>query len=211
MSSQSPTGAVNALLLQLWSPQAAKRRTAARTFRRLKIPATGPQLLAALKEEVEDPRNWEIQYQLIMAVGECGHRDALPFLLERLQVKREETMVGVALGDAIVRLSRSHEHDAAPILKLVEGPHRDLIDGAFRAMAMLRMVPSTAERSAILRFADHLETDDPLRLWVAAAAAGWDGEEVKTFLDRCRRSSREDVRSAAESSAAKKYRKWMPL
>jgi hypothetical protein len=211
MTPNSPTGAVDAMLRELHSPNPAKRRAAARMFRRLRIPSTGPALLEALRTEVRDPRAWETQYQLIMAVGECAYRDGLPFLLERLKLKRQETMIGVALGDAIVRLSRSHDHDIGPVLQILGGPDRDLIDGAFRAMAMLRMVPPPEAQTTIVEFADHLPPDDPLKLWAAAAAAGWHAKGVRGFLDRCRHSPRQDVRRAAEASSAGKYLHWTPL
>ena len=211
MSRISSHATLDALLARLIAPQAATRRTAARMLRKLKIQATGPSVLSALKWEINDPKAWETQYQMIMALGECGYAEALPYLRGLSKSPRSKTMLGVALGDAIVRLSREHEHDAAPVLEILAGPDRDLIDGAFRAMAMLRMVPLPEARAPILAFADHLPADDPLKLWVAAAAAGWEGTDVRGFLDRCRDSSREDVRKAAAASSAGEYLKWSPL
>jgi HEAT repeat protein len=210
MSRISSHKTLDALLQKLIAPQAATRRTAAKMLRKLKIKASGPAILSALKWELKDPKAWETQYQMIMALGECGHGEALPFL-RGLARSEQPALVGVALGDALVRLSREHEHDVAPVLEILNGPYRNQIDGAFRAMAMTRMVPPPDAREEILRFADHLDIEDPLRLWVAAAAAGWEGARVRAFLDRCRRSPREDVRTAAESSAAQKYLKWAPL
>jgi len=210
MSRISSHKTLDALLQKLIAPHAATRRTAAKMLRKLKIKATGAGVLSALKWELKDPKAWETQYQMIMALGECGYGEALPFL-RGLARSEQPSLLGVALGDAIVRLSREHEHDATPVLEILNGPYRGQIEGAFRAMAMTQMVPPPEARVEILRFADELAVEDPLRLWVAAAAAGWEGENVRGFLDRCRRSPREDVRKAAESSAAKKYLKWSPL
>jgi hypothetical protein len=211
MSRISSHATLDALLQRLIAPQAATRRTAARMLRKLKIKATGPGVLSALKWEMKDPKAWETQYQMIMALGECGYGEALPFLRGLTKAPRPQTMLGIALGDAIVRLSREHEHDVAPVLEILAGTDRDLLDGAFRAMAMLRMVPPPEAIESIVGFADHLPVDDPLRLWVAAAAAGWEGKGLRGFLDRCRQSPQKEVRDAAEASARGKYLKWAPL
>jgi hypothetical protein len=211
MSRISSHRTLDALLQRLIAPQAATRRTAAKTLRKLKIKVTGSHVLAALKWEIKNPKSWETQAQMILAIGECGYAEALPFLQGMAKSPRQHAMVGVALGDAIVRLNKNHDHDAAPVLEILAGTDRDLIDGAFRAMAMLHMVPSPDAIATIVGFANQLPVDDALRLWVAAAAAGWDGIAVRTFLAHCTRSTREDLRKAAEASAAKNYLKWSVL
>lgn len=208
MSRISSHRTLDALLQRLIAPQAATRRTAAKTLRKLKIKVTGSHVLAALKWEIKNPKSWDTQYQMILAIGECGYAEALPYLQGMAKLPRQHATVGVALGDAIVRLNRSQEHDAAPILEILGGTDRDLIDGAFRAMALLHMVPSADAIATIVQFADQLPYEDALRLWVAAAAAGWDGLAVRSFLAHCSRSPREEVRKAAEASAEKKYLKW---
>jgi len=209
MSRLSSHATLDALLQRLIAPQAPIRRTAARMLRKLKIKATGPSVLSALKHEIQEPRSTEPQYQMVMALGECGYGEALPFLRGMAKAV-QPPLIRVGLGDAIVRLARTHDHDAGPLLEILSGPDRDLIDGAFRAMAMLRMVVPPEAMATILQFADHLPINDPLRLWVAAAAAGWSGKGVRGFLDRCRNSEREDVRKAAEASSAGKYLRWSP-
>ncbi|MEV6973227.1 hypothetical protein [Kitasatospora sp. NPDC093806] len=62
---------------QLGHRLSPKRRSAATRLRRLADPAAGPPLLEALEREVRDSRTWETQYQMVMALGMCGHRPAL--------------------------------------------------------------------------------------------------------------------------------------
>ena len=209
MSPISSHATLDALLERLIAPQAATRRTAARMLRKLKIKPTGSAVLSALRAEIQDPKATETQYQMIMALGECGYAEALPFL-RGMAKAAQPPLIRVGLGDAIVRLSRTHPHDAGPVLEILGGPDRDLIEGAFRAMAMLHMVVAPEAMASILEFADPLEVDDPLRLWVAAAAACWESKGVRGFLDRCRHAPREDVRKAAEASSRGKYLKWSP-
>jgi hypothetical protein len=223
------------ILQQLQAPQSPKRRSAAKKLRTLKLPAAGPALLDALKKEVQDPRTWETQYHMIMALAECGHSPALPFIQELSKAPREATLVCTALGDAIVRLGRSHEQDATPLLECIrpdqeafvrfaqehekdanpwnafKPEQESLMDGAFRAMAMLRLKPDAAAVEEILGFVSRLPVNHRLRFWVSAAAAGWEGESVRTFLKDCVRSPREESRKAAEASLEGKYLEWNPL
>lgn len=196
---------------QLAAPQSPKRRGAAKKLRRLRASEAGPSLLAALEKEVLDPRTWETQYQLIMAIGECSHTAALP-MLERLATNTfEATMVYLALGDAIVRLSRTHDHDAAPVLSSFHSKNAMLIDGSLRAMAMLRMVPDSEAIREILAFVKPLNPTNDLRFWIAAAAPGWTHPSLDGFLATCEASGRVDVAEAAKLARLGKYKKWSPL
>lgn len=197
---------------QLVASQSTKRRSAAKQLRRLRAGEAGSALLAALEKEVQDPRTWETQYQLIMAIGECGHAAALPTLERLVLTSFEASMVYVALGDAIVRLSRSHPHDATPVLNVLRhSKNTMLMDGSFRAMAMLRMIPEPEAIGEILAFVKPLDPSDPLRFWVAAAAAGWRHPDLAAFLTSCEASGREDVAEAAKVARLGKYKKWSPL
>jgi hypothetical protein len=120
-------------------------------------------------------------------------------------------MLYVALGDAIVRLGRCSGDAPAPVLELMATSNRMLIDGAFRAVAMLRLPLDPQTIEAIIDHVSSPNSSDALRFWVAAAAAGWSGTAVDRFLAACATSPREDVRTAALSSQQRKYRRWRPL
>jgi hypothetical protein len=202
-----------ALIEQLGAPQSANRRSAAKKLRKLQDASAGPALLAALERELEDVRTWETQYQMVMALGECGHRAALPFLEALAARPFDATMVYVAIGDAIVRLSHTGPADVSAVLQLMRGA-RDpmLIDGAFRAMAMLRLVPEDAAIAEMLDYVKALGAKgEERRFWLAAAAPGWRGARVEAFLDECERSTAAHVREAAALAKERKYRKWQPL
>lgn len=189
----------------------AKRRSGAKQLRKFRRPEAGPALLAALRHEVGDPRTWETQYQMVMALAESRYSPALAYLEELAQHPFEATMVYTALGDAIVRLGRSSAEDAGPVLRLLDSGNERLIDGALRAVAMLQLTLDQAAVERIVTFASALPSADGLRLWVAAAAPGWRGPAVESFLRECAHSSREDVRQAAVAAAQGSYRKWSPL
>lgn len=208
----APTKELTPLIEQLRSKHSPKRRSAALKLRKLRNPAAGPALLDALKYELNDPRTWETQYQMIMALGQSGTMEAIP-LLEILAHEKftGRTMVLVAVGDALVRLSRSSNADAGPVLKVLSIANDGALhDGALRAVAMLRMRFNDAETAEIIREVDEA-ADESRKFWLIAACPGWFGPEVDRFVERCLTSSREDVRAAAADAKLKKYRKWRPL
>jgi hypothetical protein len=196
---------------QLAASASAKRRAAAKRLRRLKDATAGPALLTALQQEVQDPRTWETQYHMIMALGESDYRPALSYLRQLAAQSFDATMVYVALGDAILRLARQFPDDASPALDLIPTGNPMLIDGAFRAIAMLRLRPPPDAIGAIVDFVAPLPTSHHLRFWVAAAAPGWDHPKVMTFLQACVAGDRDDVRTAATAALQKKYLTWRPL
>ncbi|MGV9938520.1 HEAT repeat domain-containing protein [Streptomyces sp. NPDC003401] len=175
------------------------RRSAARRLRRLADPAAGPSLLEALRREADDPRTWETQYEMVMALGVCGHRPALGFLRELARRPYEATMVYVALGDAVVRLS-APEDTAGALRWCLDSGTPLLADGALRAVAAQRLCPDPATVDHVLDFLAPLDPHDGLRFWAAAAAVEWPGPRVGEFLRACAAGPRADVAEAAAAS-----------
>lgn len=185
---------------QLSDSRSPRRRAAAKRLRTLADPAAGPALTDALRREVQDPRTWETQYQLVMAVAMSDYRPALRFLRELAVSPFEATMVYVAIGDAIVRLGRESPNDPAPVTWCLATGNDMLIDGAFRAVAMLHLA---LDPPAIDRILDHISGRGPrdgIRFWPAAAAAGWRGPRVEAFLTEAAALPRADVAEAAKAS-----------
>jgi hypothetical protein len=206
------TESVADLVVLLGHAKSPQRRRAAKKLRKLRDAAAGPALLEALRREVRDPRTWETQYQLVMALGECDHRAASPFLAELALRPIEATMIYVALGDALVRLSGGAEEMARAAVRILKDSTHDMLkDGALRALAMVRVVPDAEVIREIVAFVRARPLEDPRRFWVVAAAAGWKGPEVDEFLTECLSSPRRDVRDAAASSKQGRYGKWKPL
>ena len=207
----TPFSKLTAAIVLLSDRHSPKRRSAAKQLRKLKHPAAGPALLTALQQEVRDPRTWETQYQMIMALGECNHIRALPYLKTLAAQPFDATMVYLALGDAIVRLERIHDHDATPLLRLLPTNNDMLIEGAFRAVAMLRMIPSQNEIQQIMHYVSQQTPSCGVEFWLAAAAPGWSGPEVDVFLAQASRSHHQQLQQAAVAAQQKKYLKWSPL
>jgi hypothetical protein len=207
-----PTSELTPLIEQLKSRNSPKRRSAALKLRKLENPAAGPALLSTLMNELKDPRTWETQYQMIMALGHSGYTEAIPLLQILAHEKfAGRTMVLVAIGDALVRLTRTSDTDATPVLNVLAIGNDGLLhDGALRAVAMLRMRFNEVETRDVIRAVDLAESESR-KFWLIAACPGWTGPEVDRFIEQCLLSSRADVRAAAADAKLKRYRKWRPL
>ncbi len=196
-------------ILQLSHKASTQRRSAAKQLRKLKDKNAGPALAEALAREVQDRRTWETQYQMIMALGESDYRPALP-LLEQLRTLDLEPMVRVAIGDASVRLAGSPDGGAASVMDILKNGDTHLAEGALRAAALLRLAPTSEAVERIVDYASRPE-NTKVRFWVAAAAAGWSGPAVESFLRSCTQDSLADTRRAAEASLRHEHLKWNPL
>ena len=211
------TAAATAAIDLLKHPLSAKRRSGAKTLRKLQDAAAGPGLLQALRNELSDTRTWETQYQMIMALGACRYAPAAPFLQELAGRGFEATMVYVAIGDALVRLAPPEDGTWKTLMGLVHTGNESLAYGACQAMAMLRLVPPRAVIEQLIEFANRFPLDESRtlnqRLWIAAAAPGWleHCPAIRPFLEVCLGSRNEQVRLAAGAALQGKYRKWQPL
>ena len=202
---------LNEALGQLNDRSSAKRRSAAKRLRALGDPTAGPALLNALRAEVDDQRTWETQYQMIMALGTCRHAPAGELLEHLAEQQDDYTMVGVALGDALVRIEWATNHSLTTVDRLVATGPPGVIDGTFRAIAMLQLVPDDELIERIIAFVTPLDYVDPLRYWVAAAAASWNGLNVETYLRSCLTSQRDHLIEAATASLNGTHLKHRPL
>jgi HEAT repeat protein len=201
--------AASDLVRQLSDKASAKRRSAAKQLRKLKLQGVGPELLQALEREVRDPRTWETQYQMVMALAECGYADAVPFLRDLIG-RQVEPMVIIAIGDALIRLDDRAADDPGAIVALLSSGNLRLAEGGLRAVAMLQLKLTPSVVRQVIQFASRPENAQ-VRFWVAAAAPGWEGPEVETFLRECSASGSAETKKAAEAALQKKYLRWSPL
>ncbi len=196
---------------QLADRSSTKRRSAAKQLRKLGDPTAGPALLEALRDEINDPRTWETQYQMVMALGTCLYTPSEELLTQLADEQREYTMVGVALGDALTRIEWASRRSLVVLDRYLPNGAPGVIDGMFRAIAMQRLVPDDAVIARIINFVTPLGLDDPLRYWVAAAAASWTGPTIETYLRRCLASNRQDLAAAAQTALQGTHVKHRPL
>ncbi len=201
---------IQQLIEQLDNKASSKRRSAAKKLRKLKAKQAGPALLTTLRNELRDKRTWETQYQIIMALGESGYTESLDFLLELADQEFEASMVYVAAGDAIGRLSYVKDGSIKSVLNFLDSKDHaaPFIDGLIRAIAILKLIPSDEDIERIINYGNDPKTSDNNRTWIASAAAGWNGSKVEQFLNRCAASDNPQTKKAAEAALNKQYPKW---
>lgn len=120
-------------------------------------------------------------------------------------------MIGVALGDARTRIEWTTERTLTTVDRYMPAGPPAVIEGTFRAIAMLRLIPDDELINRIIAFVMPLDPAHPLRYWVAAASAGWTGLKVDAYLRSCINSSRADLREVATTSLARTYASHRPL
>jgi len=199
----------------LTHPRSVKRRAAAKRLRKLGDATAGPALVAALEKELNDDRTWETQYQMIMAIGRCNYTDGRPFI-ETIVTRQIGSMVDVAVGDTLLRLSRQHENDAARAIEFVEANDKMLTHGAMRAIAMLRIVPDESAMQQLLTHGLSLDLgdDDWTVIWLLRAVPGWPDHLVRPLLDKWGAipfSKQQQIHGAVELARHRKYFRWSPL
>lgn len=200
------------LIEQLHHKTSPKRRAAAKKLRKLKAKEAGSALLATLKNELQDKRTWETQYQMIMALAESGYTESLDFLLQLAEQEFEATMIYVAIGDAITRLDLLKNDNINHSIKIfLRTNNTMLIDGILRAIAMLQFVPEQSNIIKIISYGGNLNQEDNSRVWIAAASPGWPSHITKNFLNECLAAENQQIKRAAEAALKNKYLKWSPL
>ena len=201
---------LTSLLSQLEHKTSSKRRSAAKKLRKMQVAQAGSALMDALEREIRDPRTWETQYHMIMALAECGIIDSLPLLHRIAAMDLEHTMVLLASGDAITRLEYLANTPYCSLDKWLRRGAKELLEGSFRALAMLRLAPDEELTDRIINYASEPGKEE-VRFWVAAACPGWNGDKVTVFLRQCLNDISEHTRRAAAAALEKKYLKWRPL
>lgn len=179
----------------LQSSKALKRESGAKKLRKLNVPETGAALFRALHKEMMDKRTWSSQYNLIIATGVVGYEPALPFLWSLAAQKFDATILYMALGDAIFRLSLQKQAVAEAWQEILHTQNPGLLYGALRAIALLQLVPDDEVIKSIIAVAERPEfvagvrgypgDMTGLRYWVVLASAYWKPELRYDFLVRC--------------------------
>jgi len=190
---------------------AAKRRSAAKKLRRLRDIKAGAPILAALQEEMKNSKTWETQYHMIMALSDCSYIEGLPYLYELAHDQIFVPMVNIAIGDAITNLEHVKDGHVKKLKYWITHEQNDYLEGAIRAIAMNKTVPSHKTTKTLIEYVKNSENDG-LIFWLVAACPGWPQDQTSDFLKSCLLDgSTDDIKKAAEAALIKKYLKWKPL
>jgi hypothetical protein len=205
---------VTEILDRLRSTRSAHRRSAARAIGREGLKELAEALHEAYLSERKDPRTWETQYEMVLALGLVGHAPALPDIEPIVRANAPQDMITYGAAQTYVRLRRASLEDAGPSLELLEWGGGSVVDGCLNPLGYDRMMPDAPSIRALIRGAWdlHLHPDragivglcDP-RSGLAAACAGWDPELTRGFLEHCIATGDEPLRRVAEAALEGRY------
>ena len=207
---QTISADIAASIERLKSKSSSQRRSAAKKLRKHPTPEVVPVLIDSLAQEIRDPRTWETQYHIIMALAAANASDALPLLQHIADMELEHTMVLLAAGDSITRLEYGRDTDYPSLRTWIDDDKKPLAEGGLRALAMMHLVPDQAMINQIIAYAKRPDNTQ-LQFWVAAACPGWHGDNVGAFLKACLTHPLEDTQRAAKAALENRYIKWHPL
>ncbi len=204
----------------LTDSKSKKRESGAKRLRKIASEEAGPYLLSALEKEIKDVRTWSCQFHMILALGFSKYEEALPFFLKLAGNEFEATVLYRAIGDAVFRLSIISNSIRDSLETIYSFENFKIMDGAFTALAMLRLVPEDDDIKRIIELArdtraaqevkGHPDDITGIRKWVATASAGWKDELKMDFLHECISFQDQHVTIAAEGAINGKYEKWLP-
>ena len=150
---------------------------------------------------------------MIMAIGHCGYTEALPFL-ESLASRQIGLMIDLAIGDAMLRLSKQHSDDADIILSLIGSEQLLLAEGAIQAMAMLRMVPDESTMRRLVDYGVSLGDRDWTVVCLLRAVPSWPEDIVSPLIKKWATvefRENQEIHRAVELARERKYSNWSPL
>jgi hypothetical protein len=198
------------LVLQIRSPKAEQRRSAAWAMWKSDDMAFAPVILEALKnEKLEDASIWKSKCMMIAALGGLGYREALPFLETLLSCDFSKAPVIYSeLGMAICQLKPIGRGRMKFVRETMKSDKALLVCGAYHAIYHLDLDLAEKEIIELIGFAKDYSRrhrqDEQLtcmpRDYLAAAAWRWKGDAVREFLASCRRSKYPHLREIAASS-----------
>lgn len=189
---------------------ASKRRSSAKKLRKVSSKEAIRPLIEALEKEFKSPKAWETQYHMIMAIGNTKDKTSLDYLYSLIKPNDYPHMVNLAIGDAVTRLENHLDINFTTLQKAIDNNNIPIAEGAFRAIALLKLNIGQKLIERIIKFVSASEHEH-LKFWPSAAAPAWSGGSVILFLESCVSSEHKDTSKAAKAALQKKYIKWNPL
>lgn len=196
-------------LLESGSSQNIKK--AAKAIAKNKADGYAPYLITALNNQIEKPKAWQTQCEIIKAIGTTNSQEALPILKELIKKSYENTILYKELAFAILSLENSKKVDLSFLFESLKTKNELQIAGACAAILYKKIVPSNTEIqriiSGISAYTDNEGAKLTPRCYIAAISYLWPENEVHEFLHTCRRSSWPGLIEIANDSLQRKETK----
>jgi hypothetical protein len=180
---------------KLFSRKSSDRLSAAKRISREKLAELGDDLFNAYTKEKKDSRTWEVQSEMIKALGLLDYKAALLYIESIVRKNTPHDAITINAATTYVQFKRKSIYDAQPVLELLSFGNTSVICGALKALAVDKMLPPDNEIDEIIeiswdinkhkdRIGYEYGLTDP-RQYLAIACAGWDNPLCAGFLNHC--------------------------
>lgn len=181
--------------IDLESDSSTKVRKAAEIIFKKKLEGYCSYLIDALVREIEKPKAWKTQCQLIKAIAKTDCTDALPTLKQLVEREYDSTILYKELGFAIFILENTGVGtlNLDSLYQSIEKGNELQICGACSGILFKKVIPPSDDIQKIIAgIAQYTENEGPKitpRCYIAAVAHLWPKEEVTDFLQSCQKST----------------------
>lgn len=183
--------------------KSTKRISAAKKIRKYKIKELGDALFEAYMEEYKDVRTWEVQQEMILALGHIDYVKALPEIQKRISNLDRNVDVSAR---TFVRFVRKELSDVDPVFELLKSDNPNLINGAVSALAFDVMMPADEDIKKLISIFDQKYKDDVFvtkgttdpRVYLMSAMSKWNKSICKPYIERFLNSSDYYLKMSAE-------------
>jgi hypothetical protein len=177
----------------LESGSSPKIRKAAEIIFKKKLEGYSSYLIDALVKEIEKPKAWKTQCQLIKAIAASNCTDALPTLKKLVEREYDSTILYKELGFAIFILENTGALNLEFLYQSIEKGNELQICGACSGILFKKVIPPSDDiKKIIAEIARYTENEGPKitpRCYIAAVAHLWPKEETTDFLQSCQKST----------------------
>mgnify|MGYP000855437001 CR=1 FL=1 len=177
----------------LESGSSPKIRKAAQSIIKNNLSGYCTYLLNALTKEIEKPKAWQTQCQLIKAIGVTNCENALPFLKELVDKDHKHTVLYRELAFSILMLENTSTLNLDFLFESIKKGNDLQISGACSAILYKKVIPKQEDIKKIIAGISPYTEDEGIiitpRCYIAAVAYLWPKNEVHDFLESCQKSS----------------------
>ena len=177
----------------LESGSSIKIRKAAQSIIKNNVSGYCAYLLNALTKEIEKPKAWQTQCQLIKAIGVSHCELALPFLKELIGKEHKNTILYRELAFSIFILENITTLNLDFLFESTKKGNVLQISGVCSAILYMKLTPKKEDIKKIIAAISPYTEDEGIiitpRCYIAAVAYLWPKDEVLDFLESCQKSS----------------------
>jgi len=177
----------------LESNSSTKIRKAAEIIFKNKHDGYSLHLIESLVKEIEKPKSWKTQCQLIKAIAATECTDALALLYDLIDRDYSSTILYRELGFAIFILENLKEHNLNIFYKSIEKGNEMQICGVCSGILFKKMIPSNDDIKNIISGVTPYTENEGLKItprcYIAAVAYLWPKSEISEFLESCKNST----------------------